>query len=157
MSKAENLSSHWPYCACIYPFEKGGVSKVTSGMDGHFWFRSHDVRAAAVASGDRSQFLPSPANRAYTVRGSYFFSLLCPRPRIYLPIDPTVHVYIPTNNCLYKNYQKTLNVQNVSAKIRCYRFFSFFYIYGLYILFFVWTIGLSDYRTPESSELPFFL
>ena len=30
-------------------------------------------------------------------------------------------------------------------KIRCYRFFNFFYIYGLYILFFVWTIGLSDY------------
>jgi len=29
-----------------------------------------------------------------------FFSLLCPRPRIYLPIDPTVHVYIPTNNFL---------------------------------------------------------
>ena len=40
---------------------------VTSGMDGHFWFRSHGVRAAAVASGDRSQFPPSPANRAYTV------------------------------------------------------------------------------------------
>ena len=30
-------------------------------------------------------------------------------------------------------------------KICCYRFFNFFYIYGLYILFFVWTIGLSDY------------
>ena len=35
--------------------------------------------------------------------------------------------------------------ENVSAKIRCYRFYNFFYIYGLYILFFVWTIGLSDY------------
>jgi hypothetical protein len=32
-------------------------------------------------------------------------------------------------------------------KIRCYRFFNFFYIYGLYILFFVCNIGLSDYRT----------
>jgi hypothetical protein len=93
---------------------------VTSGMDGHFWFRSHGVRAAAVASGDRSQFPPSPSNRN-GFRGSYFFPLLCPRLRIYLPIDPTVHVYIPTNN-----YPK---------------------IYGLYILFFVWTIGLSNYRT----------
>ena len=39
-------------------------------------------------------------------------------------------------------------------KIRCYRFFSFFYIYGLYIhvLFFVWTIGLSDYRTVGLSN-----
>ena len=46
-------------------FEKGGVPKVTSGMDDHFW--SHDVRAAAVTSGDCSQFSPSPENRAYTV------------------------------------------------------------------------------------------
>jgi hypothetical protein len=39
-----------------------------------------------------------------------------------------------------------ISSENVSATIRCYRFFSFFYIYGLYILFFVWTVGLSDCR-----------
>ena len=31
-------------------------------------------------------------------------------------------------------------------------FFNFFYIYGLYTLFFVWTIGLSDYRTVGLSN-----
>jgi hypothetical protein len=58
----ENSINNRPILLNVRNFEKGGVSKVTSGMDGHFWFRSHDVRAAAVASGDRSQFLPSPAN-----------------------------------------------------------------------------------------------
>ena len=63
----ENSINNRPILLNVRNFEKGGVSKVTSGMDGHFWFRSHDVRAAAVASGDSSQFPPSPANRAYTV------------------------------------------------------------------------------------------
>ena len=31
-------------------------------------------------------------------------------------------------------------------------FFNFFYIYGLYTLFFVWTIGLSDCRTIGLSD-----
>ena len=37
-------------------------------------------------------------------------------------------------------------------KIRCYRFFNFFYTYGLSILFFVWTIELSDYRIVGLSD-----
>jgi hypothetical protein len=45
-----------------------------------------------------------------------------------------------------------ISSENVSAKIRYYRFFNFFYIYGLYILFFVWTIGLSDYSIPEHAQ-----
>jgi hypothetical protein len=51
----ENSINNRPILLNLRNFEKGGVLKVTSGMDGHFWFRSHDVRAAAVASGDRSQ------------------------------------------------------------------------------------------------------
>ena len=67
--------------------ENGRV--VTIGMDGHLWFRSHDVRAAAVTSGDRSQSLPSPANRAYTVCLYY-----CPTSSISAIFRPkTMHVH----------------------------------------------------------------
>lgn len=85
----ENSINNRPILLNVRNFEKGGVSKVTSGMDGHFWFRSHDVRAAAVASGDRSQFLPSPANRAYTVCLYY-----CPTSSISAIFRPkTMHVH----------------------------------------------------------------
>ena len=49
-----------------------------------------------------------------------------------------------------------ISSENFSAKIRCYRFFNFFYIYGLYILFFVWTIGLSDYSYDPPKDAPNF-
>ena len=52
-----------------------------------------------------------------------------------------IYIYIYIYITLYLKI--CISSENVSAQIRCYRFFNFFYIYGLYIYCF--SYGLSDY------------